>query len=156
MKEPSNRGSEPSLKGRALQCLSRREYAPQELARKLAPHAQSEDELSALLQELQSLGWLSEERYAESLVHRRGRQWGNARLLQTLRQQQVAGEVLEAVSAQLRDSEQDRAWALWSGRFGAVPTEPAEKARQMRFFLSRGFSTDTVRDVWLRARELGL
>jgi regulatory protein len=33
---------------------------------------------------------------------------------------------------------------VWQRRFGAVPQDAKEKAKQMRFLLSRGFSMDVI------------
>ena len=60
-----------SLKSRALRYLSAREHSRSELARKLARHAAESDNLDALLDELEAGKFLSEERFAESLVNRR-------------------------------------------------------------------------------------
>jgi regulatory protein len=47
----------------------------------------------------------------------------------------------------LRDSEQQRAQAVWARKFGQPPASAAERARQMRFLAGRGFSADVVRAV---------
>ena len=67
-----------TLRVRALQLLARREHARAELARKLAPHAESEEALSSLLDSLESERLLSNTRYAEARVHTRGARYGNA------------------------------------------------------------------------------
>ena len=68
-----------SLKARALGYLSRREHSRAELRRKLAPHAESADEVEALLDWLEGENWLSNTRFAESVVHRRASRYGTAR-----------------------------------------------------------------------------
>ena len=47
------------------------------------------------------------------------------------------------------DDELQRARAVWQGKFGARAETPdaAERARQMRFLMSRGFSGETIRRV---------
>ena len=65
-----------SLKGRALRYLAAREHSRVELERKLAGHAQDEQELAAVLDDLTARGFLSDQRAAESLVHRRGAKLG--------------------------------------------------------------------------------
>ncbi|MBA5828025.1 RecX family transcriptional regulator, partial [Escherichia coli] len=60
-----------SLKGRALGYLSRREYSRTELARKLAPYVGEDESVEPVLDALEQEGWLSDARFAESLVHRR-------------------------------------------------------------------------------------
>lgn len=136
-----------SLKSRAIGFLSRREYSRVELQRKLAPHAGSEHELSSLLDDLERGNWLSTERYAQSLVNRKAARQGAALIMQELRQHGVSAQSIAEIGAQLRDTEYDRARAVWEKKFGTLPVDPKDYARQFRFLASRGFSTDCVRRI---------
>lgn len=138
---------EPSLKARALRALARREHSRAELERKLAPHAESAEQLQALLDRLVETGLLSNERFAQSVVHRRASTRGTAVIRHELRAHGLADEAVAAHVASLEKSEFERARALWSRRFGAAPESLAERARQLRFLLSRGFSAEVVRRV---------
>jgi regulatory protein len=54
------------------------------------------------------------------------------------------------VRERLRETELERARAIWQRKYGdraAAPADPAERARQMRFLIARGFSADVVRRV---------
>ncbi|QJP72684.1 recombination regulator RecX [Burkholderia glumae] len=133
-----------SLKGRALDYLSRREYSRSELARKLAPHVGEGDAPEALLDALEHEGWLSDARFTESLVHRRASRLGTARILGELRRHAVDGALVESVGEQLRETEFSRAQAVWRKKFGSLPATPAERAKQARFLASRGFSSATI------------
>ena len=62
---------EPSLRGRALNYLARRDYTRSELQRKLAPYAEDQSELESLLEDLEKSGSLSEQRFVEQMVHAR-------------------------------------------------------------------------------------
>lgn len=135
---------ERSLKGRALGYLSRREYSRAELARKLAPYIEEGDELEPLLDALEQEGWLSDARFAESLVHRRASRVGSVRILSELKRHALGNELVETLGAQLRDSELTRAQAVWRKKFGAAPQTPAERAKQARFLAMRGFSHATI------------
>jgi regulatory protein len=44
-----------------------------------------------------------------------------------------------------RDSELDRAREVWQKKFSAAPADAAEKAKQMRFLQSRGFTPEVIR-----------
>ncbi|MEK7696353.1 MAG: recombination regulator RecX, partial [Pseudomonadota bacterium] len=81
-----------SLKARAVGYLSRREHSRAELARKLAPHAESAEEVEALLDVLERDNWLSNERFVDSLVHRRASRYGAARVLQEDKTHQLGNE----------------------------------------------------------------
>jgi len=136
-----------SLKGRALRLLSQREHSRAELIKKLAPHVQDGEDLSAVLDELQAKDFINETRVLESLVHRRASRLGGARIRQELQAKGLAGEAIQNAVAQLQASELDRARGVWARKFVQPPQTPQENAKQTRFLLTRGFSGDVVRRV---------
>ncbi|KWE83766.1 recombination regulator RecX [Burkholderia territorii] len=133
-----------SLKGRALGYLSRREYSRAELARKLAPYVGEDESVEPVLDALEKEGWLSDARFAESLVHRRASRVGVARIVSELKRHAVGDTLVEEVNAQLRETEWARAQAVWRKKFGALPQTPTERAKQARFLAARGFSSSTI------------
>jgi len=137
-----------TLRERALRLLARREHARAELARKLAPHAESEQALEALLDDLTARRLLSDERYVEMRLNARAARFGNARLAYELRTQGVSSELVAAALEGSAD-ELCRARAVWQRKFGAQPeaADAADRARQMRFMLNRGFSAETIRRI---------
>jgi regulatory protein len=134
-----------SLKGRALRYLSMREHSRLELGRKLARHAEEGDDVAALLDFLEKNNWLSQERFSESLIHRRAHRFGNSRIMAELQSHGVGGEALQELKAGLSDSETARACDVWQRKFGTVATDPAERSKQVRFLMQRGFSQKAVR-----------
>jgi regulatory protein len=143
-----------TLREQALRCLARREYTRTELARKLSPQAASVEDveaLEALLDHLTAGGLLSDQRYAEMRVNARSTRFGNARLAYELRTRGVAEEVVSETLAASEAvlSEWVRAQQVWQRKFKNLPAadEPKERARQMRFLMSRGFSSATIRRV---------
>jgi regulatory protein len=135
---------EASLRQRALDILARREYTRLELKRKLAPHAGDESELDALLEDFQKRGWLSEERFTEQMLHARRAKFGTRRIVQELRQKGVSEEAIGAALPELKDGELETAKAVWAKKFGTPAADAREKARQVRFLASRGFSQDVI------------
>jgi len=133
-----------SLKGRALGYLSRREYSRAELARKLGPYVGEDESVEPVLDALEKEGWLSDARFAESLVHRRASRVGAARIVSELKRHAVGDTLVEEVNAQLRETEWTRAQAVWRKKFGALPQTPAERAKQARFLAARGFSSGII------------
>lgn len=129
------------LKARALRHLVRREHSRSELARKLAPHAQSAGALAALLDELLSRKQLSDERYAEERVRTLSRKYGPAKIRHDLRAKGISGDIVEAISG---DGELDRARAILSRKYREPATTPEERAKRARFLQGRGFSTDVI------------
>lgn len=138
-----------SLKARAVGLLSRREHSRVELQRKLAPHADSQEALDKVLDDLARAGWQSDARFTQGWVHRKASAHGTARIAQDLRSQGIAAEEIAAVQSELKATELSRAQAVWSRKFSrsAVPLSQAEYAKQGRFLASRGFSTDIIRRV---------
>lgn len=108
-----------SIKARAVALLSRREHSRLELARKLAPHSDDPDALACLLDDLTREGWLSDERFAQSIVHRRGHTHGTARIVNELRQSGVPEQAIADARDALRDTEFERARAVYEKKFGA-------------------------------------
>ena len=124
----------PSLKGRALRLLAGRDYGRIELERKLAPHADSAEQMAQVLDDLQAKGFISDERAAASHLHRRADQLGQARLLQ--------------------ETEENRLKTVWQKKFAQAPQDAAEKAKQMRFLASRGFAPGLI-SKWMRSLGAG-
>ncbi len=140
-------GFQPSLKGRALRLLSQREHSRSELERKLATHEQVPGELAKALDELQARDFINEGRVVESVVHRRASKLGVARVRQELAAKGLSGEAVAAAMEGLRETELSRAREVWRKKFGRPPEDAAEKAKQMRFLLTRGFAAEVVRCV---------
>lgn len=139
-----------SLKGRALRLLSQREHSRAELIKKLAPHVQEDEDLAAVLDDLQAKDFINETRVLESVVYRRAARLGGARIRQELQAKGLPNEAIQEAVAQLLGSELDRARCVWARKFAQPPQTPQENAKQTRFLLTRGFSGDVVRRV-LRA-----
>jgi len=143
---------ELSLRARALQYLARREYSRAELRGKLLPHVQAQDEsgrelspdLDALLDDLTARGWLSDARAATQLLHAKRSRYGTQRITHELRRKGIAEELISAALPALKDSELDVARDVWQRKFGTLPQDAKEKARQMRFLQSRGFAMDVI------------
>ncbi|MBA4382301.1 MAG: recombination regulator RecX [Sideroxydans sp.] len=146
---------ELSLRARALQCLARREYSRAELRAKLLTHAQVDEDsgraeavdLDALLDDLTVRGWLSDARATSQLVHAKRSRFGTQRITHELRQRGVSDELIDAALPALKESELDSAREVWQRKFGVVPQDAKEKAKQMRFLQSRGFSIDVILKV---------
>ncbi len=136
-----------SLKARAVGYLSRREHSRPELARKLARFAVETDNIEAVLDSLEKAGLLSSLRFTQSVVHRLAPKQGVARIVQELRQHGVEPSQLATVREDLQLTEATRARQVWQKRFGTLPADNAERARQIRFLMARGFSHATIRVV---------
>ena len=165
-----------SLKARGIQLLAQREHSRSELRTKLLRHARAdallaqqvtaaalsvgagataiddhspapdpESTVEALLDWLESHHYLDETRFVESRLHARAGRYGNLRIRQELSQHGVV--LSDNDAAALKSSELARAREVWSRKFGDVPTDPAARAKQMRFLAGRGFSPEVIRRV---------
>jgi regulatory protein len=136
-----------SLKGRALRLLAAREHSRRELERKLAPHEAEPGQLKTALDELQARGFIDEQRVVDSLVHRRAGRLGAGRIRQELQAKGLDAERVALAVASLKASEVERAREVWRKKFGVLPGDAAQRARQARFLLARGFGGEVVRRV---------
>lgn len=134
----------PSLKGRALRLLAARDYGRAELERKLSAYAESAESMRVLLDELQAKGFINDARAAASVLHRRAEKLGAARVLGELRQKGFTPELIAAQADILRESEEIRIKTVWQKKFTSAPSNPADKAKQMRFLASRGFAPSLI------------
>jgi len=137
----------PSLKGRALRLLSNREHSRYELAQKLRQHAQSEEELQQVLEWLQIKGFINEQRVLESIVYRRSPKLGYARVARELKDKGLADHAVASALKDLKETEAERAKIVWLKKFKTPANTPAERAKQMRFLMSRGFAPAVVIQV---------
>jgi len=144
---------EPSeLRERALRLLARREHSRAELARKLGQAGFATEDIAPLLDEFETRNWLSDRRFAESWVADHRARSGSVKLAYDLRQRGVDDAVIEAVLSDNCDSELERAREVWQKKFGTPPADADEKAKQIRFMLSRGFAQEIIQKT-LRATE---
>jgi regulatory protein len=150
----------PSLKARALRLLSLREYSRKTLAAKLAESEARWARLGAeqlkqtsqattlsieaVLDDFETRGWLSDERFAEALVRRRSERYGTRKIANELERAGVDSEQSAKLLGALKETEFQRAYDLWTRKYGEKAQDQKERARQYRFLASKGFSSDVV------------
>ncbi len=137
----------PSIKGRALRLLALREHTRCELEQKLARHDPDPAELKAALDDLQAKGFISEARVVESVLHTRASRLGAQRVRRELLQKGVGPEAVTQAVMALRETEEARAREVWRRKFGTPAVDAKERAKQIRFLISRGFAAEVVRRV---------
>jgi regulatory protein len=141
--------SQSELKARALRFLVRREHSRAELARKLAPHAESPQAVEAVLDLLLSKKQQSDERFASERARVLSRKYGPARIRHDLRARGIADEVIERVAS---GGELERARAILAKKFPVKTEKREEQAKRARFLQARGFSYDVIRSVLKEAQ----
>jgi regulatory protein len=109
------------------------------------PYAESDIELDELMTKLEAQSWLSDERFAESLVRRKSERYGSLKIVEELKQQGIQGDSLIEIKERLKVSDAMRAWELWQRKFDSMVTkDPKEKSKQMRYLVSKGFPLSVV------------
>ncbi len=142
-----------ALVSAALRILSRRDYPRAEFISKLTSTEFDKAEVEAAADWCHAQGFLNETRFAESTSRRLGAKYGAQRVAHTLRQKGVAEEQVSAVMSTLKDSEQERASALWTRKFGRIAESADEKSKQIRYLQARGFSFAIIKQVLAVAAE---
>ena len=131
------------LKTRALRHLVRREHSRAELARKLAPHAESSQAVEEVLDVLLSRKQLSDERFAEERARSLSRKYGAAKIRQDLKSKGVSDEIVDRIAS--AEDEMERARAILARKYRVPATTREERARRGRFLQGRGFSYDVIK-----------
>lgn len=142
------------LRNAAIGLLARREHSRRELTQKLVKRFAQLDEYSAdvvddLLNDLAESDLQSDERFCESYVRMRCRKgYGPVRVGMELRERGVSDNL---VQQWLNDEQFDwyeGAASAWQKKFGRLPADHKERAKQQRFLQYRGFTSDQIREVY--------
>lgn len=144
-------GGKTSLQTRALQYLAKREYSRYELEQKLSVHEHSRQQVSDLLDQLERDGYLSTERFAEQTARIRRERLGSQRIVRELKAKGVDEHLIADILPGLKDTDLETAWRIWQKKFGAPPVDPKARGKQIRFMMSRGFSSDTINTILSQA-----
>lgn len=137
----------PSLRERALRFLAAREHSRAELKRKLAPHAESAEQLETLLEELVGKKQQSDARFADARSHVLSRKFGASRIAHDLRSKGVSDEEAAPAVDAARATDLERARAVYARKFREPPASREDRAKRVRFLQSRGFSFDVIKQV---------
>lgn len=138
-------------RSRAIYFLSRREYGRVELRQKLIYSLRntpiSAEMIDEALDFLEKNNWQSDARFAAQKTKIKSERYGMARVKYELSQSGVSAALIDEQVAQLAHTEQSRAREVWRRKFGTPPADVKEKAKQIRFMASRGFSFDVIKKV---------
>ena len=83
----------------------------------------------------------------DSLLHRRASRLGPGRIKQELQAKGLDAERVALAVASLKASEVERAREVWRKKFGVLPQDAAQRAKQARFLAARGFGGDVIQRV---------
>ena len=140
--------SRKSLKATAIALLARREFARAEIRKRLAARGYPREEIDVVLDDLERAGFLSDVRYAQAAVAQRAGSYAKRAIAHALKEKGVDASTAATALAELSHSDEVAdAATLWQRRFGTPPTDEREKARHVRFLLSRGYSMSVALKV---------
>lgn len=131
----------------AVGLLARREHSAQELRSKLLAKSYPVELVSAALEQLAAQGLLSDGRFAEVFARARANKgYGAVRIAQELRRRGVADEQIAPVLNEAKETWRAQITQVRRKRFGEeLPQTNADRAKQARFLLQRGFTSEQVR-----------
>ena len=132
------------LKAQAIRLLARREYARAELEERLLAKGATRDAVRVVLDELATLGYLSNARYARALATQKAGRYSRRSITHELKGKGVTAPEIDAALADTSIDDEAALRALWQRRFGRPPADEREKARQVRFLQARGFALSAI------------
>ncbi|HTU68086.1 MAG TPA: regulatory protein RecX [Steroidobacteraceae bacterium] len=132
----------------AVTLLARRDYSTHELKKKLAERGYNEHAREVVVDDLESMGKMNNERYGQNVVAYRARRGhGPARIRNELQKSGLSrSDIDEAVKGEDAPDFKVRAREVRERKFGPeIPKDRKERAKQARFLQYRGFSNDHIR-----------
>lgn len=135
-----------SSKDRALFLLARRDHSRQELSTKLKRHHLDPSEVQDALEYVESLGLIDESSFCEKYIfYRSSRGIGPLKIRQELKMKGVSDFIISEAFKNQPIEWLEILRMLHLKKFhGEIPCDIASRAKQMRFFLSRGFTAEMV------------
>ena len=131
-----------------MNLLARREHSRLELQRKLQKRNFPAAEIASSLDGLMADGLLDEVRFVEAFTRLRVRRGSGAiKIRHELKQRGIPEEMIEAELLGYQGQWVGLARREQAKRFGALPTDYKERARQARFLQNRGYDFDVICEV---------
>ena len=139
-----------------MRLLVRREHGAHELASKLQQKGFIAEDVQEAIAECQRLGLQSDLRFVDNVSRARIRQgYGPTRIRQELLTLHIERELIEDRLQQEQDSWLSYALAAWEKKFKEHEQHSfAMQQKQKQFLLYRGFTTDTIAQVFKELRVI--
>ncbi len=132
-----------------MDLLARREHSRKELRDKLRRKGYENEVVTPVIEQLEKDGLLSDARFAEAyLAFRSRRGFGPRRLYQELEQRGIDSHIVTKAL-----NEEPLNWLVliekvWQKRFGKLPSNLSEKAKQYSFLQYRGFDESLIKTLF--------
>jgi regulatory protein len=138
----------PQARDTALRLLGRREHSARELKSKLRARGLESDDADQVVDGLAEQGWQSDDRYAEMLVRSRiGQGHGPLRIEAEMRMAGIDADVIRATLDAAGEDWDAVARRVWQRHFREPATSMAERQKQYRYLMGRGFDGGTIARV---------
>jgi len=134
---------------KSIDLLSRREHSEQELQNKLLQREFELAEIASVLTYLSEKGYLSDERFTESIYRLRvNKGYGERYIQNELSQKGVSRSIISLIAENQEIDWYHLAKNTYLKRFGEREiVDQRDKAKRIRFMQYRGFSTDQIMSV---------
>ena len=133
-----------NLKAKILDLLSRRDYSYRELQTKLQKYSDDLELIKRLLDEMVAKKFINEERYIENFIYTKSKKFGSQKVKYLLQNKVNDQSLVNQIYAESQIDEFKLAQQIWQRKFASPATESKERAKQIRFMLSRGFSLELI------------
>lgn len=135
----------------AVRVLGARAYSESALRQKLARRAKSEV-VGAVMQRIQSLGYLDDQKYAEGFARLYAGKWGAAKLRRALLEKGVSRSIVDQVLAE-QESQNDpvQEAVVLLDRYRS--RHKGEKPKAIRFLANRGYALSNALAAWERYKK---
>ena len=133
-----------------MDLLARREHSEQELQQKLQARGYGPEAVGEVLVGLKTAGVQDDVRYTEAyILSRVAKGYGPVRISRELYERGITGTLVTQVLAGMDLDWDERIQAVRQKKFGRqAPPDFREQARQSRFLLYRGFTSEQTRKVF--------
>ncbi len=141
-----------SARNTAMDLLSRREHSRKQLFDKLKQRQFEDEEISAVLAQLESENLLNDARFTECYLNQRMQKgFGPLRIRHELAEKGIRTELIELHMEINAENWFDLMQSQREKKFGTeIPSDYREKMKQARFLQNRGFSPEAVMRLFRR------
>ena len=148
---PQANEADKKLRNRALYYLAKREYSFHELVNKTHNYAEelglNKKDCEFIISKLREQNLQSDQRFCESYINSKKNKFGAQKIVFELTQKGVSEDLIATFIGELVRNEYDLALQVWNKKYSHVTQDINEKAKQIRFLQSRGFSFETIKKI---------
>ena len=148
---PQANEADKKLRNRALYYLAKREYSFHELVNKTHNYAEelglNKKDCEFIISKLREQDLQSDQRFCESYINSKKNKFGAQKIVFELTQKGVSEDLIATFIGELVRNEYDLALQVWNKKYSHTTQDINEKAKQIRFLQSRGFSFETIKKI---------